>query len=101
MKSIKAILLVFVFSSTAAQVSAMPIDFTFSFADSFENTMVTGIIRGLVDDTADQAASSVEIVSSSGGFGVGEPTNNAWTVVNGGTRTTYFYRFDCPIPIRM
>lgn len=74
-------------------MSAMPIDFTFSFADSFENTMVTGIIRGLVDDTADQAASSVEIVSSSGGFGVGEPTNNAWTVVNGGISDYIFLSF--------
>lgn len=66
---------------------AMPLNFTFSFYDIVNNTDVTGIVRGLLDDTSDQMASSVEALTSSGGFGegeyVGNPRHNSWAVEAG------------------
>jgi hypothetical protein len=79
------------------QTEALP-DFSFSFinanlvgrpdlgADSGNGGTVTGVVRGLTDN-ATSAAASVEILSNTAGFGLGEyvgsPNANSWTVTNG------------------
>lgn len=73
--------------------NALTLDFKFAFTNSLFNGggAVTGIIRGLAVNTT-SSASSVEILSNTDGFGVGEyvgaPVDNAFTVV--GTRLTDF-----------
>ncbi|NND69454.1 MAG: hypothetical protein HKN19_17825, partial [Halioglobus sp.] len=62
------------------------LDFQFSFDDLENGTSVTGIIRGLMDN-ASGPASSVEVLASTGGFGIGEfigdPLLNDFRVYNG------------------
>lgn len=74
---------------SAASATAAPLDFAFSFNNVFPGNdgggVVTGIIRGLEEGTG--AATSVEVLTNSDGFGVGEyvPTtlSNSWTVTGG------------------
>lgn len=75
----------------AAAMAGASMAATVDFAFSFENTpngggTVTGIVRGL-DDSGTSAASSVEILTNTAGFGVGEyvgqPLTNSWTVSQG------------------
>jgi hypothetical protein len=76
---------------TAAPLGARAalLDFTFTFTNQqsgFTGGTVTGVVRGL-SDNATSAASSVEILSNSAGFGLGEyvgnPIRNSWTLVAG------------------
>ncbi len=66
---------------------AITLDFNFSFDNAVNGGgTVTGIVRGLTDD-ATSAASSVEVLSNTSGYGIGEyignPLTNAWTVTAG------------------
>lgn len=69
--------------------AATIIDFTFSFTNDPSNGGgdITGIIRGLEDNMSDQAATSIEILSNTAGFGIGEyignPSENNWDVAGG------------------
>ncbi|MEM1361186.1 MAG: VPLPA-CTERM sorting domain-containing protein [Pseudomonadota bacterium] len=70
-----------------ATVSAAALSFNFSFTNVANGGgTVTGIIRGLAD-TGFSSASSLEILSNSGGFGIGEyvgdPLDNLFEVTNG------------------
>ena len=85
MKKITRVLAALAFSGWAGMAQASLI---YSF--SFENVLngggsVTGLIHGLNEGTG--AASSVEVLSNSLGFGLGEyvglPTFNVWTVTGG------------------
>ena len=64
------------------------LDFTFSFTNSPTNGggSVAGVVRGLVDNSTSMAT-SVEVLSNTSGFGVGEYVNhsdwNTWTVSGG------------------
>ena len=80
--SLFAVLLVFL-----AVTPAKALTYKFEFSSNF-NT-VEGIIEGLVDNTANQAATNVVITSNTGGYGLGTyfpPTatvfQNDWTIVN-------------------
>ncbi len=84
MKTLVAAAMV-VLSSFAAQATTL--DFNFSFTNTANGGgVVTGIVRGLTDN-ATTSASSLEILSNEGGFGVREyvpsTAGNSWTVVNG------------------
>jgi hypothetical protein len=79
--------LAIVLSTTAAR--AMTVDFAFSFTNIFGpagSGVVTGVVRGL-QDNATSAATSVEILTNTEGFGLGEhigiPPENTWTVESG------------------
>ncbi|MBE9115614.1 PEP-CTERM sorting domain-containing protein [Lusitaniella coriacea LEGE 07157] len=65
---------------------AMAISFNFSFDNALNGGgAVTGVIRGLEEGTG--AATSVEVLSNTTGFGLGEyigsPSSNSWTVMGG------------------
>lgn len=90
--------LILAFGLSAGATFAAPLDFFFSFTNTANGGGdVTGIVRGLTDDTVSQAASSVEILSNTAGFGVGEfigsPTNNSFTVAGGQITSWLFYSF--------
>lgn len=72
--------------SLSAQAALLDFTFTFSNRAFGLNGTVMGIVRGLADN-ATSAAGSVEILSNTDGFGLGEyvgsPTNNSWTVAGG------------------
>jgi len=89
------------FSATA---QAALLDFTFTFTNRWNPAdpllgqqsgtgVVTGIVRGLTDN-ATSAASSVEILSNTEGYGLGEyvgdPIFNTWTLTNG-VLTNFFF----------
>ncbi|WP_207191694.1 PEP-CTERM sorting domain-containing protein [Paracraurococcus ruber] len=72
------------------QARAALLDFTFSFTNPFIPAIgpVTGIARGLADNTANQKPLEVEVLSAPTGFGVGRYVEissplNRWTVVAG------------------
>lgn len=72
--------------STLITIPATAADFGFTFENAFfGGETVTGIIGGLEEGTG--PASSVEVVSNTGGFGLGEyignPLRNSWTVEDG------------------
>ena len=83
----------FVMSFTTSASYAATLDFDFSFDNPLTGGAVTGIIRGLSDNTSNQAASSVEVLTQSGPDGtgansgiaeyVGFALKNTWTVSNG------------------
>jgi hypothetical protein len=79
-------------STTAARAATL--DFAFSFVN-FGDT-VTGVVRGLKDN-ATASATSVEILTNSAGFGIGEyvgnPFVNSWTVQSGGITAFSFTSF--------
>lgn len=67
---------------------ATAVDFSFSFENALNgNGTVTGLIRGLEEGTG--AATSVEVLSNTAGFGIGEYVqvgslfDNSWTVLDG------------------
>ena len=83
---------------------AATLDFSFTFENALNGGgTVTGIVRGLEDNTADQEAESLEILSNTAGFGVGTYQNscpitnldpwgcNSWTVVDGEIVDFFFY----------
>lgn len=89
--------------STVAQ-SAPLLDFSFTFTNRWNPAdpslgnqsgtgVVTGIVRGLTNNGT-SAASSVEILSNTEGYGLGEyvgdPIFNTWTVANG-VLTNFFF----------
>lgn len=86
--NIRTLLMAFlVWLSAAAAAQASTLDFNFTFTNSANGGgTVFGIIRGL-HDNATGAAASVEIISNTAGFGVGEyvPTSfaNSFSVLSG------------------
>ncbi len=85
-----AVLLSFVVTTA---VSASTLSFDFSFTNTINaNESITGIVRGLTDNSTG-AAASVETLSNSGGFGLGEYVGdtNTWTVA-AGILTDYSFR---------
>jgi hypothetical protein len=83
-----ALITALLLSINCLSARAALLDFSFVFNNSLNGGgFVEGIIRGLFDNTADQAASSVEVTVNDGGFGIGEyvgnPEFNTWAVSNG------------------
>lgn len=77
----------FVWLSASAMTQASTLDFFFSFNNTgYGGGSVTGIIRGL-QDNATSAATSVEVLTHTGGFGTGEyigaPQYNTFTLSAG------------------
>ena len=71
-KSMVKALLTFGFIVTGAPTQAATLDFSFSFANAaYDGGIITGYFRGLTDN-ATGSATSVEVVSNSSGFGVGD-----------------------------
>lgn len=85
----------------AVPADAATLDFNFSFTGTFQSEgLVTGIIRGLTDN-ATSSASSVEVLTAAGGFGMGEyvlPTSiviyNTFTVTSGAITDWAFSAFE-------
>lgn len=83
-----------IFSQPAASI-----DFSFSFENALNGGgTVTGVIRGLEEGTG--PADSVEVLSNTAGFGIGEfaefagnPDPNSWTVVDGDIVAFDFFSF--------
>jgi hypothetical protein len=72
--------------------TAMALSFNFSFTNTANGGgAVTGLVQGLTDN-ATSAATSVQVLSNTAGFGLGEyignPLSNSWTV-SGGTIQSY------------
>lgn len=75
--------------TTLLPMTATAMDFRFSFENALNafngNGTVTGVIRGLDEGT--RASTSVEVLSNTAGFGIGEyignPNRNSWTVLDG------------------
>jgi hypothetical protein len=89
MKSVRLALLAALLACTPLVARAALLDFSFAFTNQqtqFLGGYVTGTVRGLTDD-ATSAASSVEILTNTSGFGLGEyigaPLFNGWTVTGG------------------
>jgi hypothetical protein len=87
-----------VIGTTFLTMPATAIDFGFSFQNSLnfgEDETVTGVIRGLEEGTG--AATSVEVLSNTAGYGIGEyvgnPTRNFWTVLGGNLVAFNFLSF--------
>lgn len=88
-----------VIGTTFLSMPATAIDFGFSFQNSLnasEDETVTGVIRGLEEGTG--AATSVEVLSNTAGYGIGEyvgnpETNNFWTVLSGNLVAFNFISF--------
>jgi hypothetical protein len=85
-----------VIGATLLTMPASAIDFSFSFENGLnEGGTVTGVIRGLEEGT--RAATSVEVLSNTAGYGLGEyigsPTNNSWTVLGGNLVAFDFFSF--------
>jgi hypothetical protein len=97
-RSVFLVLSTSVIGTTLATMPAKAIDFGFSFKNVLneegtatgENVLkeggtVTGLIRGLEEGTG--AATSVEVLTNTSGYGLGEyvgnPTSNFWTVLDG------------------
>lgn len=82
--------------SLSAQAALLDFTFTFSNRALGLNGTVTGIVRGLADNDT-SAAGSVEILSNTDGFGLGEyvgsPTTNTWTVAAGAITSFDFVAF--------
>jgi len=78
-----------VMGTTLLLMPASAIDFGFSFENALnEGGSVTGVIRGLEEGTG--AATSVEVLSNTAGYGIGEyagslntNNSNSWTVLGG------------------
>ncbi|MGF1520467.1 MAG: PTPA-CTERM sorting domain-containing protein [Nodosilinea sp.] len=86
----------------ALSPAAMALSFGFSFTNTAYNSEnVTGIVRGLTEGTS--SATSVEILSNTGGFGLGEYVGNpppgaefyrnTWSVRNGMVNAVDFLSF--------
>jgi hypothetical protein len=72
----------------AESARAAPLSFSFTFTNAAASGgVITGVVEGLSDNTSNQQASSLRVLSNTSGFGVGEyignPTNNLWSVSNG------------------
>jgi hypothetical protein len=85
-----------VIGTTLLTMPASAIDFGFSFENALNGAgSVTGVIRGLEEGTG--AATSVEVLSNTAGFGLGEyvgsPSNNSWTVLSGNLVAFNFLSF--------
>lgn len=84
---------------SVAPVEAATLNFNFSFANSVNGGgNVTGIVRGLTDNTT-SAATSVEVLSNTAGFGIGEYVSNPFrgfnnfTVMSGAITSAFFGSF--------
>ena len=89
MKLLRTLALAVVAAGWSLSAQAALLDFTFTFSNrdtSDPGGTVTGIVRGLSDDGT-SAATSVEIFSNTGGFGLGEYIGigllNSWTLAAG------------------
>ncbi len=74
-------------SSFLSTAQAALFDFSFTFSNqALGGGTITGIVRGLTDNST-SSASSVEITGNSSGFGLGEyignPSFNSWTMSSG------------------
>jgi hypothetical protein len=78
---------------TAATAATLDFDFSFTNTVDGRNDLVTGVIRGLTDN-AESSARSVEILTNSGGFGIGEyigaPSLNRFNIANGSILSASF-----------
>lgn len=86
-KSLAAI--VVVFGIVSGPVSAATLNFNFSFTNAqpgSKDELITGIVRGLVDNGTSKAT-SVEVLSNTAGYGLGEylsaSSSNRWVVASG------------------
>lgn len=72
--------------ATVAGAATLDFDFAFENLAVAGGGTVTGVIRGVQDNTT-AAASSVEVLTNVDGFGIGEyvgnPAQNSWTVEDG------------------
>ena len=66
---------------------AIPITVDFSFSDTINGGDITGYVLGLEYNSTVKPATSVFVTSNTAGYGIGEyvgnPTENAWSVLNG------------------
>ena len=81
----------------AGSAMAATVDYTFSFTNVHNGGgTVTGIIRGL-QDVGVSAATSVEVLTNTLGFGIGEyvgnPAENSFTVLAGSLINSVFFSF--------
>jgi hypothetical protein len=78
--------------------AAMALSFNFSFTNNTYNGggTVTGIVEGLTDN-ATSAATSIQVLNNTAGFGIGEyignPRSNSWTVLGGSIQSYNFLSF--------
>ncbi len=83
----RIILFGFLIAASTQRAMAGPIAFDFNFVDGITGDTIAGVISGLMDDSADQQASSVFVTSNTGGYGVGEyigsPYTNSFSVMGG------------------
>lgn len=96
MKLLRTLAVAVVVAGWSLSAHAALLDFTFTFFNRSESDpggSVTGIVRGL-SDNGTSAATSVEIISNTGGFGLGEyvgnPLFNSWTVAAGAIISYHF-----------
>ncbi len=73
--------------ATTTESRAATLNFNFSFTNvSFNDEVITGVVSGLTDNAL-SSATSVQILSNTGNFGIGEyvnlPLSNNWSVSNG------------------
>jgi hypothetical protein len=95
-RSVFLVLSTSVIGTTLATMPAKAIDFGFSFENALnEGGTVTGVIRGLEEGTG--AATSVELLTNTAGFGLGEyvgnPEVNFWTVLGGDLVAFNFFSY--------
>ena len=83
-------------AGSAASAATVDIAFSFTNTEAYGGGVVTGILRGLTDN-ATSAASSVEVLSNSVGFGLGEFVSpgvaNAFTLADGVVTGATFISF--------
>jgi hypothetical protein len=76
-----------------ASTPAHALSFNFSFTSAFPANNVTGVISGLADNNT-SGATSVQVTSNTGGFGIGEyvgnPLANSFIVINGAITSAEF-----------
>lgn len=92
-----ALMLVVGFWSYPANALTFQFSFTNNLGNDPAQSLVQGIISGLLDNTANQPALSVQVTSNPAGFGVGEyvgvPLDNFFTVSGGVITSALFHSF--------
>jgi len=79
-----------------AKAATLDFIFTFTNQSTSGSGLVTGIVRGLLDDAIGPAA-SLEITDNTDGFGIGEyignPDTNTWQVASGVINSSTFLSY--------